>query len=74
LSQRQFGYLSATVGPALAIAGLLVGLCAAPSDAAMAPAVIASMVLARAMAGLGMVAFGVALMRLGERLLLGKSR
>jgi len=58
-------------GRGLAIAGLVLGLHGAPLDASLAPVVTASLVVARALAGLGMLILGLALFRLGERLLLG---
>ena len=65
---------AACIGFALVfcLTALLVGLRAAPSDAgAWASGVAVAVVLARGALALGLLAFGYALLRMGERLLVG---
>jgi hypothetical protein len=70
---QRLGLLSIFFGIVLSFAGVAVALRSASLATAVAPVVTASLVIARALAGLGLVGFGVAMMRLGERLLLSKS-
>jgi len=69
---QRIGLLTISFGIVLAVAGIAVALRSASLSATVAPVVTASLVIARALAGLALVGFGVALMRLGERLLLSK--
>jgi hypothetical protein len=68
------GWASGVFGFALAIVGLALSLRAAHADASVVPVVAAAFVVARALTGLGVLAFGLSLMHLGERLLLGDRR
>jgi hypothetical protein len=70
---QRLGLLSICFGIVIAVAGVAVALRSASLANAVAPVVTASLIIARALAGLGLVGFGVSLMRLGERLLLSKS-
>lgn len=70
--RRRVGSASVVLGFGLAVVGLVLGLRGATANASFAPVVTASLIVARALAGLGMLAFGVTLLRIGERLLLGK--
>ena len=69
LGPRLLGGVAAALGFAFAIAGLVMALRGAPLERSVAPVVIASLVLARALAGTAMVGFGWGLLRLSERLL-----
>jgi hypothetical protein len=70
---QRLGLLSICFGIVVAVAGVAVALRSASMANAVAPVIAASLIISRALAGLGLVAFGVGLMRLGERLLLSKS-
>jgi hypothetical protein len=66
--RQRAGFASIAIGFVFAIFGVALGLRTAPG-APLAPVVTASLVLAHALAGLGMVALGLTLIRLGQRLL-----
>jgi hypothetical protein len=51
----------------LCIAALLVGFSGPPSDSSLSQSVLAAVVVARALMGLGMLGVGAVLLRIGER-------
>jgi hypothetical protein len=65
-------FVSTVIGLTLVVLGIAQGLRSVPVSSTFEPVVIASLVIARALAGLGMVILGVWFLRLGERLALGK--
>jgi hypothetical protein len=65
-------FVSTVIGLTLVVLGIAQGLRSVPVNSTVEPVVIASLVIARALAGLGMVILGVWFLRLGERLALGK--
>jgi hypothetical protein len=67
-AERRAGAACIGFAVVFSLTALLVGLRAAPSDAA-APGIAVAVVLARAALALGLLAFGYALLRMGERLL-----
>jgi hypothetical protein len=70
---QRLGLLSICFGIVFAVAGVVVALRSASLANGVAPVITAALVIARALAGLGLVGFGLGLMRLGEHLLLSKS-
>ncbi|MDP9001019.1 MAG: hypothetical protein M3O46_13000, partial [Myxococcota bacterium] len=66
--RQRAGFASVAIGFVFAIVGVALGVRTAPG-APLAPVVTASLVLAHALAGLGMVALGLTIVRLGQRLL-----
>jgi hypothetical protein len=67
LNRRRLGAGCAVVGLALVVAALVVGLGGPPADLWGSPNVLAAVVLARAIMGVGMLGVGVVLLRMGER-------
>jgi hypothetical protein len=72
LARRRVGVFATAIGLVLVIFGIAFGLRGAPTSSSLEPVVLGAIVVARALAGLGMLAFGMWLLRLGERLLLEK--
>jgi hypothetical protein len=70
--RRRLGIMSTAVGLILVVFGVALGLRGAPASSALEPVIVGAQVIARALAGLGMLVFGTWLLRLGERLLLEK--
>lgn len=66
--RQRAGFATVAIGLALAVLGVALGLRGAPSTP-LAPVVTASLILARALAGLGTLALGLTVVRLGDRLL-----
>jgi len=67
LSRRRLGAACAVVGAVLVVVAFFVGLAGPPTDVWGSPNVLAAIVLARALMGLGMLGVGVVLLRMGER-------
>jgi hypothetical protein len=67
--RRRIAGVSLVLGLILAITGLSLGLRGAPPGTSVAPVVVAALILARALVGLGMMGLGVSLTRFGWALL-----
>jgi hypothetical protein len=70
--RRRVGAASTAIGLTLVVLGVALGLRGAPAGSSIDPVVIAGLLIARALTGLGVLAFGTWLLRLGGRLLLEK--
>ena len=70
--RRRLGVVSTAVGLVLVVCGVALGLRGVPVNSSLEPVVVGALIVARALAGLGVLAFGTWLLRLGERLLLEK--
>ncbi len=66
---HRFAAVCGAVAAGLFVVALIVGLWGAPSQIFMPPIVSAAIVIARALVGLGLLGFSVALLRMGERAL-----
>jgi hypothetical protein len=73
IHRRQAGIFSMVIGLILVVFGVALGLRGAPTGSSFDPVVVAALVVARALAGLGVLALGMWLLRFGERLLAEKS-
>lgn len=67
LNWRRLGATCVAVGLILCIAALLVGFSGPPADSSLSQSVLAAVVVARALMGLGMLGVGAVLLRIGER-------
>ena len=72
--EKRIGLASAALSLVLLVFALAVGLRGAPPLSARSPMVDAALVLARALMGLGLLGFGIALLGVGARFFLGGSR
>jgi hypothetical protein len=67
LNQRRWGAACVAVALILCIAALVVGFSGPPADSSLSQSVLAAVVVARALMGLGMLGVGAVLLRIGER-------
>jgi hypothetical protein len=67
LNQRRLGATCVAVALILCIAALVVGFSGPPADSSLSQSVLAAVVVARALMGLGMLGVGAVLLRIGER-------
>ena len=67
LNRRRLGAICVAVALILCIAALLVGFSGPPSDSSLSQSVLAAVVVARALMGLGMLGVGAVLLLIGER-------